>query len=49
MTLSHGVVTGRHDGVMTGVMQSVIRVMTHGKRQKTAIFPFPGVFRLLRV
>lgn len=34
---------------MTGVMQSVIGVMIPEKWQKTAIFPFPGAFRLLRV
>jgi len=34
---------------MTAVTQGVIDVMSPEKRQKTAIFPFSGVSRLLRV
>ncbi|MGV4856991.1 hypothetical protein [Acetobacter senegalensis] len=45
MTLSGTAISA----VMTGVMQSIIGVMNPEKRQKTAIFPFPGVSRLFRV
>ncbi|MCG4260861.1 hypothetical protein K6W36_09715 [Acetobacter senegalensis] len=45
MTLSGTAISA----VMTGIMQSVIGVMTPEKRQEAAIFSFPCVSWLLRV